>query len=176
MSDLVFIAFDNEKKAEEVRDKVLEMQREYLIEVADAVIATRDDKGRVKLNQLMHPAASGAVSGAFWGMLVGWIFLMPVAGAAVGAAGGALGGSLIDVGINDQDMRTQANEALKPGTAGLFLLIRKMTTDKVLEDLKGVGGTVIRTSFDHAKEEALKAALQVPLTAAQTSEAAEAKA
>ncbi len=83
MSDLVFIAFDTEKKAEEVRDKVLGMQREYLIEVGDAVIATRDHKGRVKLNQLMHPAASGAVSGAFWGMLVGWLFLMPVAGAAV---------------------------------------------------------------------------------------------
>jgi hypothetical protein len=31
MSDLVFIAFDNEKQAEEVREKVLEMQREYLI-------------------------------------------------------------------------------------------------------------------------------------------------
>ncbi len=169
MSDLVFIAFDTEKKAEEVRDKVLGMQREYLIEVEDAVIATRDDKGRVKLNQLMHPAASGAVSGAFWGMLIGWLFLMPVAGAAVGAAGGALGGSLIDVGINDEDMRTQANEALKPGTAGLFLLIRKMTADKVLEDLKGVGGTVIRTSFDHAKEEALKAALQAQLPVAQPS-------
>jgi uncharacterized membrane protein len=61
-------------------------------------------------------------------------------------------------------MKTQANDALKPRTAGLFLLIRKMTTDKVLEDLKGVGGTVIRTSFDHGKENALKEALagQVP--------------
>ena len=165
MSDLVFIAFENEKKAEEVRDKVLGMQKEYLIEVSDAVIATRDEKGRVKLNQLIHPAATGAVSGAFWGMLIGWLFLMPVAGAAVGAASGALGGSLVDVGIDDQEMKTQANEALKPGTAGLFLLIRKMTTDK--EDLKGVGGTVVRTSFDHAKENALKEALagQVPTEA-----------
>ena len=64
MSDLVFIAFDNEKKAEEVRDKVLAMQRDYLIDVGDAVIATRDEKGRVKLNQLMHPAGAGAVTGA----------------------------------------------------------------------------------------------------------------
>ena len=79
MSDLVFIAFENEKKAEEVRDKILGMQKEYLVEVSDAVIATRDENGRVKLNQLMHPAAAGAVSGAFWGMLIGWLFLMPVA-------------------------------------------------------------------------------------------------
>ncbi|RBP13842.1 putative membrane protein [Roseiarcus fermentans] len=159
MSDLVFIAFDSEHKAEEVREKVLGLQKDYLIEVEDAVIAVRDANGRVKLNQILHPAAGGAVSGAFWGMLVGWLFMMPLAGAAVGAAGGALGGSMADPGINDDDMRAQANAALKPGTAGLFLLIRKMTTDKVLDDLKGVGGTVIRTSFDNAKEEALKAAL-----------------
>jgi uncharacterized membrane protein len=172
MSDLVFIAFDTEKQAEEVRDRVLALQHQYLIEVDDAVVVTRDQNGRVKLNQLMHPTASGAVAGAFWGMLVGWLFLMPLAGAAVGAAGGALGGALVDVGINDEDMKQQANEALKPGMAGLFLLIRKMTTDKVLEDLKGAGGTVIRSSFDHAKENALRAALaaHVPVAAPATPE------
>ena len=52
-----------------------------------------------------------------------------------------------------------AASALKPGTAGLFLLVRKMTTDKVLNDLKGVGGTVISTSFDETKESALREAL-----------------
>jgi uncharacterized membrane protein len=34
-----------------------------------------------------------------------------------------------------------------------------MTTDKVLADLQGAGGTVLRTSFDHTKEEALRQAL-----------------
>jgi uncharacterized membrane protein len=52
-----------------------------------------------------------------------------------------------------------AASALQPGTAGLFLLVRKMTTDKVLADLKGVGGTVMRTSFDETKEAALREAL-----------------
>ena len=60
MSDLVFIVFDSEAKAEEVRSKVLEMQREYLIEVEDAVIATRDDKGRIHLNQMVNTTATGA--------------------------------------------------------------------------------------------------------------------
>lgn len=52
-----------------------------------------------------------------------------------------------------------AAEALQPNTAGLFLLIRKMTTDKVLADLKGVGGTLMQTSFDETKEAQLRAAL-----------------
>ncbi|MCI4680671.1 DUF1269 domain-containing protein [Rhodoblastus acidophilus] len=166
MSDLVFIAFDSEQKAEEVRDRILGMQREYLIDIGDAVIAVRDDKGRIKLNQLMNTTAAGAASGALWGALIGLLFMMPLAGAAVGAAGGALGGAVTDIGINDEDMKRQANEALKPGMAGLFLLIRKMTTDKVLEDLKGVGGTVIRTSFDHALEDKLRASLDAPAPAA----------
>ncbi len=48
---------------------------------------------------------------------------------------------------------------MQSGNAALFLLIRKMTTDKVLAALRGVGGTVMRSSFDETKEEALQAAL-----------------
>jgi len=158
MSDLVFIAYPSEQKAEEIREKVLAMQKEYLIELGDAVVAVKDDKGRIKLNQLMNTTAAGALGGAFWGSLVGLIFLAPLLGAAVGAASGALGGKLADVGINDAFMKDAAS-ALQPGTAGLFLLIRKMTTDKVLADLRGTGGTVMRTSFDETKEAALREAL-----------------
>jgi uncharacterized membrane protein len=158
MSDLVFIAFPSEQKAEEVRDKVLEMQKEYLIELGDAVVAVKDSNGRIKLNQLVNTTATGAISGAFWGTLIGLIFLNPLLGTALGAASGALGGSLTDVGINDDFMKEAAG-ALQPGTAGLFLLVRKMTTDKVLADLRGIGGTVMRTSFDETKEAALREAL-----------------
>ena len=158
MSDLVVVAFPTEEKAEEVRKKLLDMQQEYLIELGDAVIAVKQPNGHVKLNQLFHPTASGAAYGALWGTLIGMIFLMPLAGAALGAAGGALGGVLSDVGINDQFMKDAA-QTLQEGNAALFLLIRKMTTDKVLAELQGVGGTVLRTSFDHTKEEALRQAL-----------------
>ena len=158
MADLVEITFPSEEKAEEVRQKLLDMQKEYLIELGDAVIAVKQPNGRVKLNQLFNPTASGAISGTFWGALIGMIFLMPLAGAAIGAASGALGGKLADVGINDRFMRDAA-QSLQSGNAALFLLVRKMTTDKVLAALQGEGGTVIRTSFDESKEDALRAAL-----------------
>ena len=158
MADLVEIAFPSEEKAEEVRRKLLDMQKEYLIELGDAVIAVKQPDGRVKLNQLVNATASGAVSGTFWGALIGMIFLMPLAGAAIGAASGAISGRLTDVGINDQFMKDAA-QSLQSGNAALFLLIRKMTTDKVLAALQGEGGTVLRTSFDETKEEALRVAL-----------------
>lgn len=158
MSDLVFIAFPTEQKAEEVRQKVLSLQREYLIELGDAVVVVKDDQGHVKLNQMINLTATGAASGALWGTLIGFIFLNPLIGTALGAASGALGGKFSDIGINDQFMKDAAS-ALQPNTAGLFLLIRKMTTDKVLADLKGVGGTLMQTSFDETKEAQLRAAL-----------------
>jgi hypothetical protein len=81
MSDLVVIAFPTEAKAEEVRQKLLAMQKEYLIELGDAVVAVKDGKGNIKLNQLINTTAAGAVGGAFWGSLIGLIFLMPLVGA-----------------------------------------------------------------------------------------------
>src|SRR5262245_6658607 len=158
MADLVQITFPSEDRAEQVRQRLLDLQKEYLIELSDAVIAVKQPNGHVKLNQLFHPTATGAVSGTFWGTLIGMIFLMPLAGAAIGAASGAIGGALSDVGINDNFMKDAA-QTLQSGNAALFLLIRKMTTDKVLEALQGEGGTVLRTSFDHTREEALRAAL-----------------
>src|SRR3974390_3349523 len=121
MSDLVVIAFPTEAKAEEVRQKLLSMQKDYLIELGDAVIAVKDAKGNVKFNQLIKTAAAGAVGGAFWGSLIGLIFLMPLAGAALGAASGTLGGYLTDVGIDDKFMKETA-AAIHPGTAGRFVL------------------------------------------------------
>lgn len=161
MNDLLVIAFPSEQKAEEVREKLLSLQKDYVIALGDAVVAVKQADGQVKLNQLINTTAVGAVSGAFWGTLVGLIFLMPVIGAAVGAASGALGGKLSDFGINDQFMKDVAN-AVPPGGAALFLLVKKMTTDKVLEDLKGVGGTILRSSFDKTQEEAIRAALNAP--------------
>jgi uncharacterized membrane protein len=166
MSDLVVIEFPTEAAAEEVRQRVLSMQTEYLIELGDAVVAVKHPDGSVKLNQLFHPVKAGAASGALWGSLIGLLFLMPLAGAAVGAASGALSGKLTDLGINDNFMK-QVSSTLQSGRAALFLLVRKMTTDKVLTELHGVGGTVLRTSFDETKEEALREALAGAQAAAE---------
>ena len=158
MSDLLVIEFPTEAKADEVRQKLLAMQNEYLIELGDAVVVTKCPEGHVKLNQLFHPVKAGAVSGMFWGTLVGLLFMMPLAGAAIGAASGAISGRLTDVGINDAFMRS-VGKTLQSGNAALFLLIRKMTTDKVAAALKGTGGTVLRSSLDETKEDVLQSAL-----------------
>jgi uncharacterized membrane protein len=158
MSDLVVIVYPSEEKAEEVRQKLFELQKEYLIKLGDAVIATKSADGQVKLHQTINTTAAGAVSGSFWGLLIGVLFLNPLLGAAAGAAGGALGGALTDVGINDPFMK-QLAESIKPGDAALFVLIKEMTADKVVAQIKGYGGVVLQTSLDETKEQALRNAI-----------------
>jgi uncharacterized membrane protein len=171
MATLVVIDYENEVKAEEVRLALLKMQKEYLIDLADAVVVVRDEQGRVRLRQLHNLTAAGAVSGGFWGALIGMIFLNPLFGMAIGAAAGAISGALSDVGIDDNFMRS-LGETLKPGTAALFVLIRHMTPDKVVDELRQFGGTLIKTNLCHDNEAKLRAALasvQQPAQAVATS-------
>ena len=158
MSTLVVVGYDDEFKAEEVRLTLLKLQKDYLIDLEDAVVAVKDAKGKVKLHQAVNLTAAGAASGGFWGALIGLIFLNPLLGMAVGASAGAVSGALTDVGINDGFMKDLA-AGMKPGSSALFVLVRKSTPDKVLEHITGTGGKVLRTSLSHEDEAKLQAAL-----------------
>src|SRR6516164_1128950 len=125
MATLVVIDYESEVKAEEVRLALLKMQKEYLIDLADAVVVVREPNGKVKLRQLYNLTAAGAATGGFWGALIGLLFLSPLFGFAIGAAAGAISGSLRDVGIDDDFMKDLA-QTLKPGTAALCVLVRQM--------------------------------------------------
>jgi uncharacterized membrane protein len=158
MSTLVVIGYNEIHKAEEVRLTLVKLQRDYLIDLEDAVAVTKDAKGKIKLHQTVNLTAAGATSGGFWGMLIGLIFLNPLLGLAVGASAGAVSGALVDLGINDQFMKDLA-ATLTPNSSALFVLVCKSTPDKVLEEVKGTGGTILKTSLSHEDETRLQAAL-----------------
>jgi uncharacterized membrane protein len=158
MSTLVAIGYDDIHKAQEVRLTLAKLQREYLIDMEDAVVAVKDEEGKIKLHQAVNLTAAGAVSGGFWGSLIGLLFLNPLLGAAVGASAGAVSGAMTDLGI-DNDFMTRLAEGLQPGSSVLFVLVRKATPDKVVDEIKQYGGTVLQTSLSHEDEEKLQTAL-----------------
>jgi len=159
MSELIVIGFEDKFTAEEVRLKLLKMQKDYLIDLEDAVVAVKNEKGKIKLNQIYHLTSAGAISGTFWGSLIGLIFYSPLIGAAIGATAGAITGSLSDVGINDDFMKS-LSQTLEPGTSALFVLVRSATPDKVLESLRLFKGRVLKTSLTHEDEDRLKGILE----------------
>ena len=167
MSNLIVIAFNNEADAFEMRAALAKLQSQYLIEMEDAVVVTRDAQGKVQLHQPVNLTAAGAVGGAFWGMLIGMLFLNPLLGAAIGAGSGALSGKLSDIGINDKFMK-DLGATFTNGTSALCVLVRKSTPDKVLEALKPFAGKgrILQTSLTKDKENELRAFIegQQPVT------------
>jgi uncharacterized membrane protein len=160
MSTLVVVGYKDIHKAEEVRLQLWKLQRDYLLDLEDAVVVVKNDKGKIKLHQAVNLTSAGAMSGGFWGSLIGLMFLNPLLGLAVGASAGAVSGALTDVGIDDNFMKELA-ATMTPGSSSLFVLLRNPSAapDKVLEELKGTGGTILKTSLSHEDEAKIQAAL-----------------
>jgi uncharacterized membrane protein len=158
LSTLIAIGYNDPYKAEEVRLMLRKMKKDYLIDIDDAVVAVKDEKGKVSLNQSFSTTRSGAISGGFWGALIGLLFLNPILGMVIGASAGAVSGALTDVGINDGFMKELA-ETMKPGSSVLFAMVRKPSPDRVLDELKGTGGKVLRTNLSHEDEARLQQAI-----------------
>ena len=66
--------------------------------------------------------------------------------------------ALSDIGINDDFMKNLAQD-FKPNTSALFVLVRKVTADKVLEEVRGTGGKILQSSLSHEDEDRLQKAL-----------------
>lgn len=167
MSDLIAITYPSLDTAREVMRTLHRLQTEHTIELDDAVIVERRQDGAVKLHQSLHlrgiGATAGAATGALWGGLIGLLFLQPLLGMAIGGATGAGTGAGLglttDVGVPDQFM-TELGQKLEPGTAAVFVLITRVTPDKVLPVVDDFGGSVLHTSLSHEQEEHLREALE----------------
>src|SRR5580692_12823549 len=69
----------------------VKLQEEFLVDLEDAAIIKRDQKGRLHVTTPAHHAVTwGTLSGLFWGVLIGLLLLFPVA-ALAGVAGGLIG-------------------------------------------------------------------------------------
>ena len=161
MSDLIVVTFENDATAFEMRAELVKLQAEYLLDMEDMVVVTRAPDDTVRLHQSANLTALGAVSGGFWGAFIGMLFLNPLLGAALGAGAGALSGSVTDVGINDAFMRDLGSK-LTPGTAAVFVLVRKFSADKVAQRLATFQskGHILQTSLSNEDEATLRGAFE----------------
>jgi len=156
VSDLIAIAYPDLATAQDVAANAAALTKSRELELEDLVVIEHRQDGKIKLHQPSATCA-GAAGGALWGGLIGLIFLVPLFGMAIGAAAGAAAGSASDYGVDDNFMK-DLGANLEPGSAAVVALVRKVTADKVLPNLKHQG-TVIQTSLDEERENALKDAL-----------------
>ena len=155
MSNLIVIAFDNEYGAENTRDELVNLQKQGLIKLDDAAVVIRRMDGKVKIKQAKGLVGVGALGGAFWGTLIGLLFLAPWLGLAIGSVTGALAGKFKDIGVDD-DFIKEVGSSIAPGNSAIFMLVRQAVADKVIPELAKFNGRIIQTSLSKEKEELLR--------------------
>lgn len=164
MSDLIIIGFPDERRAQDAWDGLVRLQRDYLVDLDDAAIVRRDQKGKLHVTTPAHHAVAwGTLSGLFWGVLIGLLLLGPFAPLA-GVAGGIMGAALgtgEDLNIKD-DFRQRVQALLRPGTSAILVVLRKVTVEKFVEALRPYGGTILQTSLPRDAEQRLMEGLHGP--------------
>ena len=125
--ELIVAAFQEEDKAEEVLNALKQLEKEEIIDLVNAAVITKDDKGKVAIKETQDVRAGrgalfGAVAGGLIGLLGGPAGV--VIGAAAGAATGGVAASKIDMGFPD-DTLEELQEALTPGSSAILALIQQ---------------------------------------------------
>ena len=159
VSEMVVIGYPDEQTAEKAMNEVIRLQSDYMIQLDQIAVVQEDMDGKFHTHNPVSPTGASTTWGAMWGLLFGMLFFVPVFGMIMGGAMGLLFGGMAKAGL-DKEFLQRVKDVLKPGTSALFLVIEKVTPDKVIEALKPYGGQVLRTSLSADAEQRLREAMQ----------------
>ena len=173
MAELVVIAYPDEGTANQALDTLHRLEKDLVVQLGGSAVVVCDQDGKIRMATKTHATGAGATSGALWGMLIGLLFFVPVAGLLIGGAFGALFGSFASTGIK-QEFISQVQGLMKPGTAAVVAMVQKATPDKALAALAPFGGTLLKTSLSEDAEKHIQEQLDAATKAADTTPAADA--
>jgi uncharacterized membrane protein len=157
MTDMVVLAFDNENGADQGRQKLVELNNQYVLNLVNAVEVVRHADGKIKVKNIRNLTGVGAIGGAFWGLIFGILFFIPLFGVAVGAVSGAIAGHFSNFGVSREFLK-QIEDSVKPGTSALAIMATNVTVDKVVQELSPLHPKVIRSSLSTEQEAKLNEA------------------
>jgi uncharacterized membrane protein len=153
------VGFDDMRRAEQVRHEIIKLGDKHSLVLLDTAVVVRYPDGSVTLDGEPFVAAidlSGHSFASFLARLA--LGAPPLTGAAVGALMTSTGGGAADAGI-DHAFITEAEALMKPGTSVLFVLDQEGDMDAILQGIRGLGGTVLKTTVDVKRAKLIQSTL-----------------
>lgn len=160
MSELIVIGFDDHATAERAYAHVQHLRREETVTLKGVALISVDEHGQSHVDtpgSLIGTTAAGGA--AVWGIILGALFLIPVAGVVIGGVLGGLFGKLRQFGIDDE-FRRRARDLIKPGGAAVVVMASDIDAAAFGAELQPFGGEVLRTSLSDEQEEELAGGLE----------------
>ena len=157
MNTLTVWTFPTAEGADRAVDRLRSLAHDGSITVDDAaVVSWPESRRKPKVRELGSLTGPGALWGGFWGLLLGLIFLVPLAGLAFGAGAGAVAGGLVDIGIDDAFIK-RVRADVTPGTSAAFVLSHGATADVVADALRDLDMQLLRSNLSAEEEAQLRA-------------------
>jgi len=142
------VGYDDIDRAEQVRTEIVKLGERHRLILLDTAVAVRYRDGCVTLDGERFVCAThfgGHIIARFLaGLTLG---APPLTGAAVGAVVGHRGSIAADVGIDDRFV-SEVERLMQPATSALFVLDREGDMPAILQSIRGLGGTVLKTNVD----------------------------
>jgi len=176
MSQLIVVGFKQDVfRASEVLNKLRAMDREWVVDLDDAVAVYRDHTAKLRVDQSYQlTTGEGAGWGVFWGSLIGALIAIPFTAGASGAAlaAGALGGGALGATAGALDARWWKDEfgipeefandvggMIQPRDSAILALLRTVDPVEVAEEFRGYGGTILQTNLTNEQSAKVQAIL-----------------
>jgi uncharacterized membrane protein len=144
MNKIIFVAFDNEKKAYEGNRALHEMHQDGTITLYDDAVVVKEASGKVAVRESPDAGPVGTFGGMLTGGLIG--LLGGPLGAAVGMGTGTLVGTAFDLAREGlgMDFVVDAGGRLEPGKAAVIAEIDELWQAPLDSRMEALGGMVAR--------------------------------
>jgi uncharacterized membrane protein len=140
------VGFDDVECAGQVRAEITRLGESRCLVLLNTAVVVRYPDRSLTLDGEPYVAAVKFGGHTLAGFLAGLVLgAPPLTGAAAGALVRGTGGA--EVGIDDDFIR-EVGALMKPGTSALFVLDRVGDLDAILQGIRGLGGTVLKTNVD----------------------------
>ena len=147
--------FDGPDGADRAASILQRAASEGLIKILDhAVVSWPVGASRPNTRHGHEETLRGTGWGAFWGLLVGALFLVPVVGGVAGAALGAISKATEGTGITKEQLETIRTEVTE-GTSALFVVTDEGDLDRVGERFHGMHSKLVATNLTGAERAVL---------------------
>ncbi|MGZ4612079.1 MAG: DUF1269 domain-containing protein [Kineosporiaceae bacterium] len=147
--------FDTPDGAEQAAEILKDAEKDNLVKIVDHAVVSWPQGASKPDTKIGHEEAlRGTGWGAFWGLLIGVIFFIPVIGGLAGAAIGAFAKLSQGTGITKEQLETIRTEVTE-GTSALFAVTEQGDLDRLGERFHGMHQKLVDSNLTEAERKVL---------------------
>jgi uncharacterized membrane protein len=153
------IGFDDMQRADQVRAEIARLGEKHCLILLNTSVVVRYPDGCTTLDGEPFVAVTKFSGHTFASFLAGLVLgAPPLTRAAVGGLVRGTGGAPAETGIDEEFVR-EVEALMKPGTSALFVLDQEGDMDAILQGIRGLGGTVLKTNVDLKRAQLIQSTL-----------------